>query len=319
MSPDELVRQRKPDWARLTDLLARAEGGRLATLTETELVTLSRWYRAATSDLALAQRDFPRHNVTVYLNQLVGRAHPLVYCGEPLVLRRVRDFYAREFPQLYRDFAGLVGVAALIFFGLAIVTYLAMLANADHARYVLSPRTIATIRNGTQWWKDLNDANQIGASFVMTNNIGVSFLAFAGGMLLGFGTFLVLVLNGIHLGAVLGLMQVYDHAAPLWEFVIGHGVLELSEITMAGGAGLALAYAVMRPGLLTRRDALVLAAQKAMRLLLGSVPLLIVAGVIEGFLSPSDAPAFIKYAVGIASGVLLYAYLFLGGRQKTAR
>lgn len=316
MSPDEFVRQRKRDWELLTDLLKRVEGGRLGTLSESEIGALSQLYRVATSDLAIAQRDFPRHNVTLYLNQLVGRAHPLVYRGDPLILRRIRDFYVRDYPRLYREFAGCVGVAAILFFGCALIAYLAMLANADNAIYVLSPRTIAMIKNGTPWWKDLNSSNQIGASFIMTNNIRVSFLAFAGGMLLGFGTFLVLIMNGLDLGAVLGLLHAYNHAAPLWEFIIGHGVLELSEIIMAGGSGLALAYAVMRPGLLTRRDALATAAQKSMQLLLGSTPLLIVAGLIEGFLSPSDAPAFIKYAVGLTSGVLLYGYLFLAGREK---
>jgi len=316
MSPDEFVRQRKPDWERLTDLLKRAEGGRLAGLSESEIGAFARLYRAVTSDLALAQRDFPAHNVTLYLNQLVGRAHPLVYRGEPLILRRLKHFYAREFPQLYRDLAGLVGVSALLFFGLAVIVYVSILADDNNARYFLSARTRAMIESGVEWWKDLNDANQVGASFIMTNNIGVSFFAFAGGMLLGAGTLYVLIMNGLHLGAVLGLMQATGHAAPLWEFIIGHGVLELSEITMAGGAGLALAYAVMRPGLLARRDALVVAAQKSIRLLLGSVPILIIAGLIEGFLSPSDAPTFVKYAVGIASGVLLYGYLFFAGKIK---
>lgn len=319
MSPDEFVRQRKPDWERLTALLKRAEGGRLAGLSESEIGAFARLYRAVTSDLALAQRDFPTHNVTLYLNQLVGRAHPLVYRGEPLILRRLKHFYVREFPQLYRDLAGLVGVSALLFFGLAVVVYVSILADDNNARYFLSARTRVMIESGVEWWKDLNDANQVGASFIMTNNIGVSFLAFAGGMLLGAGTLYVLIMNGLHLGAVLGLMQAHGHAAPLWEFIVGHGVLELSEITMAGGAGLALAYAVMRPGLLARRDALVVAAQKSIRLLLGSVPILIIAGLIEGFLSPSDAPAFVKYAVGIASGVLLYGYLFFAGKIKDER
>ncbi|MCA1553804.1 MAG: stage II sporulation protein M, partial [Chloroflexi bacterium] len=127
----------------------------------------------------------------------------------------------------------------------------------------------------------------------------------------------VLVSNGLLLGAVFALMQVYGHAAPLWEFVVGHGVLEISEITMAGGSGLLLGYAMLQPGLLSRQNALMLAAQKSVRLLLGSVPLLVVAGTIEGLLSPSDAPAWIKYAVGIGSGVLLYGYLLLVGRRSS--
>jgi len=116
------------------------------------------------------------------------------------------------------------------------------------------------------------------------------------------------------------LLQVHGHAAPLAEFVIGHGVLELSEIVMAGAAGLMLGYAILHPGLLSRKDALIVAAQKSIRLLLGSAPLLVVAGIIEGMISPSDlVPAFVKYGIGISSGVLLYGYLFFVGREKIKR
>jgi uncharacterized membrane protein SpoIIM required for sporulation len=161
----------------------------------------------------------------------------------------------------------------------------------------------------------LNGANGVGSALIMTNNLQVSFLAFSGGMLLGLFTLYVLVMNGLSLGVTLGLMQVYGHAAPLWEFVIGHGVLELSVITMAGGSGLLIGYAMLHPGLLSRKDALVVAAQKSIRLLLGSAPLLVVAGIIEGLVSPSEIIAPIKYSIGITSGILLYSYVFLAGRD----
>jgi uncharacterized membrane protein SpoIIM required for sporulation len=134
-------------------------------------------------------------------------------------------------------------------------------------------------------------------------------------MLFGLLTVYVLVLNGLHLGAILGLVQYYGNPAPLWEFIIGHGVVEISVITMAGGSGLLLGYALIHPGLHARRDALVIAANKSMRLLLGIAPLLVVAGVIEGMISPSDViPDLIKYSVGLLTGVLLYSYLLLTGR-----
>ena len=194
--------------------------------------------------------------------------------------------------------------------------YFVTLASPDAADYVLSPRLIAYIKSGHLWFKDSNTAGVTEATFIMSNNIRVAFFAFAGGMLLSLFTIYVLVSNGLILGGVIALMQVYGHAAPLWEFVIGHGVLELSEITMAGGSGLMLGYAVLQPGLLSRRNSLVLAAQKSVRLLLGSVPLLVVAGIIEGLVSPTDAPAWIKYAIGITTGVVLYGYLLLAGRRQ---
>ncbi len=315
MTFDELIRQHQPDWERLTVLLQRIERGQLRALSEAELIEFGRLYRVTTSDLAVAQRDFPHHPLALYLNQLVGRAHPVVYRGDPIVVRQVKEFYRRGFPQLYREVAPFIFAAAILFFGTAILFYFVTLANPDAARYILSPRTIAEIKSGTPWWKDLNDANQIGASVIMFNNLRIAFLAFAGGMLLALLTIYILITNGLAFSAILALAQLSGHAPPLWEFVIGHGVLELSEITMAGGSGLMLAYAVLQPGLLSRRDALAVAAQKSIRLLLGSAPLLVIAGAIEGFISPSDViPAPLKFAIGIASGILLYSYLMLAGR-----
>jgi len=320
MSPDELLHQHQRDWERLTALTRQAEQSAFTKLSESELIELGSLYRAATSDLAIAQRDFPRHDLTQYLNQLVGHAHPAIYRGEPLILRRITDFYTREFPRLYRELAPFLIASGLLFFGSAAIFYFVTLANPSSANYALSPRMIDEIKTGRQWWKELNGFNNVGSALIMSNNLNVAFLAFAGGMLLGLLTLYVLLMNGLNLGMVFGLLQVYGHAAPLAEFVIGHGVLELSEIVMAGAAGLMLGYAILHPGLLSRKDALIVAAQKSIRLLLGSVPLLIVAGIIEGMISPSDlVPAFVKYAIGISSGVLLYGYLFLAGWEKIKR
>ncbi len=318
MTPDELIKSRKTDWERLTALLDRVQRGQLETLSEAALVEFGQLYRAATSDLAIAQRDFPRHDLALYLNQLVGRAHPFVYRGDPVVVRQIKDFYRRDFPQLYRELWPFVMVASLLFFGTGMILYFVTLANPDAANYVLPPDRIADIKDGTAWWKSLNRANEAGSALIMTNNIRIAFFSFAGGMLLGLLTVYVLIINGLNLGAVFGLLQVYGHAPPLWEFVIGHGVLELSEIVMAGGSGLMLGYAILQPGLLSRKNSLVVAAQKSVRLLLGSVPLLVIAGVIEGFVSPSELPAWLKYVVGIASGVLLYGYVFLAGRNPVS-
>jgi uncharacterized membrane protein SpoIIM required for sporulation len=154
----------------------------------------------------------------------------------------------------------------------------------------------------------------------MTNNLQVSFLAYTGGLLFGLLTVYVLIVNGLNIGAVLGLMHYHGTAGPLWEFIVGHGFLELSEIVIAGGCGLMLGYALLRPGLLSRRHALGIAANKTIRLLLGTAPVLVVAGIIEGQLSPLDGvPFIVKFAVGLGTGILLYAYLFLAGRKRNDR
>jgi uncharacterized membrane protein SpoIIM required for sporulation len=150
----------------------------------------------------------------------------------------------------------------------------------------------------------------------MTNNIQVAILAFGGGMVLGLGTIYVLVFNGIHLGAIFGIVTKFGVGGQLLSFVSGHGPIELSIICLAGGAGFMLADAILRPGMLTRVEALRQAGLRSVQLLLGGASLLVVAGTIEGFISPSDLPDEFKYATGIVTGVLLYAYWLLMGRDK---
>lgn len=317
MQPAELIRQRKQNWERLENLLKQIEREQIASLTQSELVEFGQLYRGATSDLAIAQRDFPQHDVTAYLNQLVGRAHPIVYRGEPLVWRRLKNFYRYSLPQLFREMLPYFGVAALLLFAPWATAMVVIYFYPDGANYILSPIAIEWIRNGHQWWKNLNEANQVGAASIMTHNLGVAFQAYAGGMLFGFWTVYILLYSGVYFGTVFGLLHHYNNAAPLWEFVSGHAFLELSEIVLAGGAGLMLGYALLRPGLYSRRDALGLAANKSIRLLLGTAPFLVIAGTIEGLISPSDSiPAFVKLGIGILTGVLMYAYLLLVGRKK---
>lgn len=320
MQFEQLVRRRKRAWERLEILLKRIERDQVGALSQAELIEFGQLYRSATSDLAIAQRDFPQQQVTLYLNQLVGRVHPIVYRGEPLVWRRLLNFYRHGLPQLYRSVLPFIAASALLLFGPALLGFLVLRLNPDAAPYVFSPALIDLIKSGTPWWKDLNNGNEIGSAFIMTNNLRVSFLAYTGGMTFGLLTFYILVVNGVHIGAVLGLLESYGNAAPLWEFIAGHGVLELSEITIAGGAGLMLAYALLRPGLHSRRDALSIAAQKSVLLLLGTAPILVIAGIIEGMVSPSDSiPAWFKFGVALVTGILLYGYLFLVGRARQIR
>ena len=175
-------------------------------------------------------------------------------------------------------------------------------------------------QNGEKWWLSLNQANQIGSSAILTNNILVSFLAFAYGAFFGIGTLYVLVMNGLSIGGVLGVCYKVDPAFgnSLVTFMVGHGVIELSCIFIAAGAGMMIGYSLIDPGDLTRGQALKKNGLEAVRLVIGCACLLVVAGIIEGFLSPSALPAYFKFGTGITTGILMYMYLFLAGRESEA-
>jgi uncharacterized membrane protein SpoIIM required for sporulation len=318
MRVDEFYQSRKRTWEALDKLVRRGQRG-AQSLQPEDVTTLGQLYRTVTSDLALAQRDFPNHPVTAYLNQLVARAHALVYRGEPIALRRLTEFALFGFPRLFRHTLPFTLTALLLVLVPALLAGVSTALNPETAYWVLPEsyhELIPTIKEHELWVNIPVDQRPYASSFIMQNNIQVSFLAFASGMTGGVLTVWVLVTNGLTLGGLLGLTSHYGIGFDLGTFVIGHGVIELSVIFMAGGSGLMLGWAILRPGLLRRWDALALAAQQSVRLLLGAVPWLVVAGMIEGFISPAEnIPWPIKWAVGLAGGGLLWGYALLMGRR----
>ncbi len=149
----------------------------------------------------------------------------------------------------------------------------------------------------------------------MTNNILVALKAFAGGVFLGLYAMYLLINNGLMLGTIAGLSQYYGFSTRLWGFIAPHAPIELSVIFFAGGAGLQMGWAIIHPGLLTRGAALRVAAERAVTIMVGCVPLLVIAGLIEGFISPSNLPLWVKLFVSFGSGIAMYTYLFGMGRQ----
>lgn len=322
MRVNEFYQSRKGDWETLSRLLDQSQKD-MRGLSETQVRDLARLYRATTSDLALAKRDFPRNEVTVYLNQLVARAHAVVYRGEPLALRRLWHFATRGFPRLFRETWIFTFVAACFFLFPAIASGMVTYLRPESATLLLPPQvhSLIGIVEDKELWIDIPvEERPYTSMFIMRNNIQVSFLAFASGLTAGLLTLWVLFFNGLMIGTLTGLTAFHGIGFELWTFVIGHGVIELTVIFIAGGSGLMLGWAILRPGLMRRRDALAQAARKAVYLLLGAVPWLVVAGSIEGFISPEEnIPIPVKWAVGIVSGVLLYSYLSLAGRERKPR
>lgn len=319
MTPDEFYDVRAATWKELDGLIKRSESA-LQQLTPEQVLRLGQLYRAVTSDLAFAQREFPKHRVTVYLNQLTGRGHNVVYKSEPLELNRFVQYVTKGLPQVFRETLPFTFIAFLMFIVPAIVVGILAAQLPDSARWLLPAQVqeLIPIMEREELWIDIPVSDSpYASSFIMQNNIRVSILAFAGGIILGIVTTWVLAFNGLLVGGLVGLATYYGVGFDLLTFMIGHGVIELSVIFMAGGTGLQIAWAILHPGLLRRRDALALAGRRAVKLLMGCVALLVVAGTIEGFISPNEQiPWFIKWMVGIGSGILMYAYLLLSGRER---
>jgi uncharacterized membrane protein SpoIIM required for sporulation len=319
MNLELFLRRRRPAWQRLETLL-KSGGANLSALRAAELDELGRLYQAAANDLATAQREFPGQEVALYLNQLVGDAHSLVYRGGPLRGQQLIGFFRRGFPALYRSFLPYTTVAFLLFLFTAVVAFFVVSVQPD-AIFVIEGEGIAPLVSEVEagkLWLDIEPAARAtAAGLIMTNNIQVMINTFAGGLTAGLFTLYIIAVNGLHLGAIFGLLAYHGLTRGLAEFIVGHGGIELSVIFLAGGCGLAIGDAMLRPGLLSRGKALIQRTRQAALLILGCVPLLIVAGLIEGFLSPSSAPWPVKAPVGVTTLVVLHLYWLRAGRAET--
>lgn len=310
MQLDQFIAKEKSGWQRLEELTARTRGNAEA-LDEAELYELGRLYQIATSDLALAQRDFPNHQITRYLNQLVGRTHAVLYREEPLRWQQLRRFYQQEFPQLYRRLLPYTLAAFVLFLLPALVAFFVVWQTPESIYALLGPEIaplVHTVEDGEMWTEIAPSVRSAAATTILTNNIGVMFFAFAGSLTGGLLTLYIMLFNGLSLGAIFGLLQFHGMSGGLAEFILAHGPVELSVIFLSGGCGLFVADGLLRPGLRTRQAALVERARLAVQLILGCVPLLVGAGLIEGFLSPSGLPWLVKALVGVGTGAALHWY-----------
>lgn len=319
MFADQFIKNRQSNWERLSSLVSSASNKGLSSLSAEELYELGRLYRTATSDLAIAQRDYANHRVVDYLNTLVAQTHGVIYRTRSTTGQQFLRFFTHSFPQAFRSTWRYSLAAFLMMFLPTLLAFFFTWRDPAAGTVFLpgSEELIDNIRAQREWWLSINeDGRSASASLIMTNNIRVALMAFAGGILLGIFSLWVLVQNGLMLGVVAGAAQAYGFSDRLWGFVAAHAAIELSVIFIAGGAGLQLGWSILRPGLLPRRAALAIAARRAITILMGCVPLLVIAGLIEGFISPSALPSPFKYTVSFVTGALLYAYLLLSGREQ---
>jgi uncharacterized membrane protein SpoIIM required for sporulation len=272
-------------------------------------------YRAAAADLALARRAFPGDPVVARLERLVAAGRTLVY-AVPSERGRLRRFVTHGYWRLVAERGTLLAVSATLLFAPALLAG-AWALDDPGAAAGLVPGEYKSVTQPRPEGTSLGLAPDEEAAFsaqIMTNNIRVTLLAFAAGILAGLGTALVLIVNGVLLGVVGGLAVGAGNGRSFFELVSAHGVLELSCIVVAGAAGLRFGWALVEPGPGTRGDALRREARPALAVVLGTAPWLVVAGLVEGFVTPSGVGLTGALAVGFALGAVYWALVFLLGR-----
>jgi uncharacterized membrane protein SpoIIM required for sporulation len=183
---------------------------------------------------------------------------------------------------------------------------------------MLPPEIIDKIDHHQMWTESVLTAKPQSSSQIMTNNISVCFLTFASGILAGLGTVFLLFQNGLSIAVVLTTCFQHGMGMNLVSFMAAHGALEIPSILLAGAAGLRLGAGILFPGMMKRKDALAQAGNDAVQMVAGTIPLLIVAGTLEAFLSPTHVAPAIKYAVCAVLFTGLAFWLGEGGRKKVS-
>lgn len=317
MPTDRFIDQRKGSWQRLEDLMLLLDRASLRRLHREEVRELGRIYRRTASDLAIARAESRDPRLINYLNSLVIRAHGRIYRAESHGGETIRHFFSREFPRTFRRTWRYTALSFTVFFLFALIGFFGTKYDPEFSEIVGVDPAFRELRieTKTRWWEELNKSNQEGATSIFTHNIQVTIYTFAFGALCGVGTLFYLAYNGAIIASVLALTYRAGFGNDLLTFMVGHGVIELSCVFIAGGAGLLIGSALIMPGELSRADALRAHGMESVRLMLGVAALLVLAGLIEGFISPAYISPTVKFAIGGLTGLALYAYLLLAGRE----
>jgi uncharacterized membrane protein SpoIIM required for sporulation len=311
MISTQWIEKHKPYWNQLERLLRLSGKSGLNSLKSSELRDLSMLYRQIASDLAAVREDPSSLEFTRYLNQLLVRAHSAIYTGRKTGYRGIITFFSQSWPLIFRKNLAHCLIAMAVFCSSALIGASITFKDPDFKLRVLSQTMVEKIEQKQMWTQSILSIKPQASSRIMTNNISVSFLTYALGITAGVGTLFELLLNGLMIGVVGSACWAAGMSAKLWSFLAPHGVLELPAIFIAGGAGLKIAQGLLFPGILPRKESLMRAGRQGTLLVLGTIPLLIVAGVIEAFVSPdANLPIPFKFAMAAALFALLLYYLF---------
>ena len=323
MTPAAFLENRKPIWDKVEQLLDSAGKSGCKKLTPRQLHELTRLYPTIAVDVSKV-RMYKLDNITLSrVNDLAIRSHGLLY-------HRKKDksdngiikFILQDYPRIFRANIYYLIFALLLFCIPMISTYSIVRVNPETA-YIFMPNGLDIEGADTVSAEDVSERyrrmpGSIMSASITTNNIQVALIAFSLGIIVALGTCFILLSNAIMLGCFIGHFANHGFSAELWYFLAPHGLLEIFAIIVAGAAGLKLGLSILIPKNLTRRDSLKKGAAESVLYVLGTIPMFIVAGFIESFITPAYFDGKIKVLIGFASLAAFLAFLFFAGSKKPA-
>jgi uncharacterized membrane protein SpoIIM required for sporulation len=310
------VARRTADWHRLEQLAQRQD------LTPAERRTFAALYRLGLADLGqlrtlAARAPSAPPPALAWLNGVLARAHARISVRRKSGRVDVAGFFRTEFPRAFRRAWPRVALAAVLLFGSGLISFLICRDDPDLARMLAGPTMSRNAEGFAQMGQGRDEiTDSVMATFYVTNNVQVSFIAFALGISFGLGTLYIMIQNGFILGVTLALVRHLGSTANFLGFVSSHGMIEMSAILIAAAGGMGMGLALVAPGPHRRLDALKLSAPDAVTLVLGAASLLLLAAFFEAFVSPSSLSLRTKMIIGAANALWLALYLARAGRGR---
>lgn len=270
-------------------------------------------YTELNDDLAYAQTYYPESKTTGYLNSLIGKLHQTIYKNKKEERSRFITFWTQELPELVAANHRYLLYSFLIFSVSVMIGAVSAAFDDSYVRLILGDfyvnMTLENIENGDPM-AVYKDSGELGMFLGITlNNIKVSFLTFMAGIISSFGTGYILFKNGIMLGAFQYFFHtknlLFDSVLTIWI----HGTLEISAIIIAGAGGMMMGNGILFPGTFSRLESFKSGAKKGMKLVIGLVPIFIMAGFLEGFVTRhTEWPIYIRASIIIISMLFIMAY-----------
>lgn len=278
-------------------------------------------YTELTADLAFAQTHYPNSRITIYLNNLASALHNVLYRNKREKWSRIVTFWTQEVPLTMYSARRELKISFLVFAISTLIGVLSTLNDENFARFILGDgyvnMTLENIANGEPM--AVYNGSEEAPMFlgITLNNVMVSFNCFAMGLLTCFGTGYMLFSNGVMVGAFQAFFFQQGLLAESMLAIWLHGTLEIWAIIVSGAAGLALGSGWMFPGTYTRTEAFMRGAKKGLKIVIGTVPIFIIAGFIEGFLTRhTEYPTFLRLGIILFSlAFIIYYYIYLPNKR----
>ena len=311
-------------WQAFEDYVSNLEGSRHNKASaRVEDLDFSACYRKICSHYALAGSRNYSPALLERLHGLVLRGHPQLYRQHSAWGWRTLHFIMQGFPRTVRVHSAYVWLSLLVFLLPALLVGIGCYLDGDLIYSIMDNQQVAGMesmydpanRNPGRSVERASETDFVMFGYYIMNNIGIGFRTFAGGILLGIGTLVLLLFNGVVLGGVAGHLTRLGYQDTFWPFVSGHGAFELTAIVICGAAGLMLGHAILAPGQRTRLMALKQQARAALQLVMGAALMLVLAAFIEAFWSSSSLPVTLKYTLAALFWLLVLFYLARMGRN----